>query len=161
MEDQLNQQLQKLGIKYSNIYRQSLENAFQRIDTFRQELWSIKDYHELIMFARKTISSELSRKLEHVINPPKALGLAEEISLESIKWLLEYWWKRNDNKSPDLAVSTDNNLVAYWHEPGIFIQIRFFSNGFVLVSVKHHLRDKKHKDKVVPMNARDLPINFD
>jgi hypothetical protein len=159
MVDRLHNQLKGLGIKDDASLADQAKSDLRRIDAFREQLWLLSGYEEVVLFVRKTISSELSRKLEHIITPPKAVGLAEDVSLDSIKWFVEYWWSTANAFSPDLAVAADNTVVAYWREQEHVIQIRFFSSGFALVSIKHFKEGREHKSSL-QMPVRQLPSSF-
>jgi hypothetical protein len=159
MVDRLHDQLKGLGIKDDPALLDQTKNDLRRIEAFREQLWLLSNYEEVVLFVRKTISSELSRKLEHIITPPKAVGLAEDVSLDSIKWFVEYWWSTGKASSPDLAVAADNTVVAYWQEQGHALQIRFFSSGFALVSIKHFEQGRESKSSL-QMPVRQLPSSF-
>ncbi|MEF8823970.1 MAG: hypothetical protein V5B78_13295, partial [Desulfohalobiaceae bacterium] len=110
-------------------------------------------------FVRSTISAELSRKLEHIINPPKAMGLAEDVSPDSIKWFVEYWWLASKNYSPDLYVASDNTVVASWWEKRSLIQVRFFSSGYALASIRQAGKGEEGRSRFW-ISARELPSSF-
>ena len=159
MVERIHQQLKGLGIKDDPAFIERTESDLRRIDDFREQLWRLSGYEEVVLFVRKAISSELSRKLEHIITPPKAVGLAEDVSLDSIKWFVEYWWSSESTFSPDLAVAADNTVVAYWRDREYSIQIRFFSNGFAIASVKQFKGGEEHK-AIFQMPVRELPSSF-
>ncbi|MFP4630356.1 MAG: hypothetical protein ACLFMQ_06465 [Desulfohalobiaceae bacterium] len=145
MVHKLQKQLQDLGIRQEPARDRQIRDRLRRIECYRNQLWQQQSYAQLVQFVRETISAELSRKLEHIITPPKAVGLAEEISLDSIKWLVEYWWRADKDYSPDLYRASDNTVVASWQVGDSTIQVRFLSSGFALAAVKRQQQGQSHK----------------
>ena len=159
MIHRIHDQLKGLGIKDVPSGARKIQSDVREIEEYRDLLWELKSYEEVVLFVRNTVSSELSRKLEHIITPPKAVGLAEDVSLDSIKWFVEYWWRASKDYSPDLFVASDNTVVASWRVGGSSHRIRFFSNGFALVSIKHYKEGREHKSHF-RMHVRELPASF-
>ncbi|MFO8032191.1 MAG: hypothetical protein R6U22_06580 [Desulfohalobiaceae bacterium] len=159
MLNRLQKQFHNLGIKQEPGRERQIRDHLRRIEGYRNRLWQLQGYAQVVHFVRETISAELSRKLEHIITPPKAMGLAEDVSLESIKWLVEYWWRAGHNYSPDLYVASDNTVVASWQVQGHAIQVRFFSSGFALAAVKRHYQGRTQKS-YFRMPVWELPISF-
>jgi hypothetical protein len=159
MIHRIHDQLKDLGIRDVPSETGAIRNHLRRIEEYRDVLWQLTEHDEVVRLVRDTVSSELSRKLEHIITPPKAVGLAEEVSLDSIKWFVEYWWRAGKGYSPDLYVASDNTVVASWREDRHAIQVRFFSSGFALASVKHDEADREQKS-YLRMPVRELPSSF-
>jgi len=159
MTDRVRDQLKGLGIKDAPGRSQEIRDGLSVIRDFRNRLWSLEHYADMVRFVRSTISAELSRKLEHIINPPKAMGLAEDVSPDSIKWFVEYWWLASKDYSPDLYVASDNTVVASWWEKRSLIQVRFFSSGYVLASIRQAGGGKEGRSRFW-MAARELPGSF-
>jgi len=136
-----------------------IRDGLSVIRDFRERLWNLEHYGEGVQYLRNTSSAELSRKLEHIINPPKAMGMAEDVSLESIKWFAEYWWMASKDYSPDLYVASDNTVVASWWEERSLIQIRFFSSGYALASIRQAGKGEEGRSRFW-MSARELPSSF-
>lgn len=159
MANRVRDQLKRLGIRDAPERARMIRDELLSIRDFRDRLWSLERYEEVVRFVRSTISAELSRKLEHIITPPKAMGLAEEVSLDSIKWFAEYWWSARKSYSPDLYVAQDNTVVATWWIKRRRIQVRFFSSGYALASIRRAGAGKKNQS-VFWTSARQLPSSF-
>ena len=111
MTDRVHDQLKRLGIRDAPERSRNLRDDLSAVRHFRDCLWAMQQYEDVVGFVRSRISAELSRKLEHIITPPKAMGLAEDVSLDSIKWLVEYWWTAARDFSPDLYVADRKSVV--------------------------------------------------
>lgn len=159
MTDGVRDQLNRLGIRDFPARSQAIRDELAAIRNFRDRLWALEQHEEVVRFVRSTISAELSRKLEHIITPPKAMGLAEEVSLTSIKWFVEYWWSAAKDYSPDLYVAKDNTVVASWWVNRRCIQVRFFSSGYTLASVRSPGRGQGGRSHFWT-SARKLPTSF-
>lgn len=159
MADRVYEQLKRLGIRDAPSRSENIQSELFALRNFQARLWGLKQHQDLVAFVRRTISPELSRKLEHIITPPQAMGLAEEVSLDSLKWFVEYWWKAAKKYSPDLYVAQDNTVVASWWTKRRLVQVRFFSSGYALASIKHPGRDREEASHFW-MSARELPSSF-
>lgn len=159
MTNRVRDQLNRLGIRDDSARNQKIQSSLSDLWKFRECLWSLEQHAEVVRFVRSTISAELSRKLEHIITPPKAMGLAEEVSLDSIKWFVEYWWRVAKEYSPDLYVAQDNTVIASWWVKRVLIQIRFFSSGYTLAFVRHIGKGQKGQSRFL-IPTRELPNSF-
>lgn len=157
MADRVGDQLKKLGIRDEPGRKRTTQDEIMYIRDFRKRLWSLQSYEDVVRFVRGNISAELSRKLEHIINPPKAMGMAEDVSRDSIKWFVEYWGRACKEYSPDLHVAADNTVVAIWRENNLRIQVRFFSGGYALAAVRQLGKEESSRFWVP---ARELPTSF-